>query len=305
MDRRIKFRHLQAFVAIIRQQSLKAAAAQLNLTQPAISKTLRDLETHVGAPLLLRDRGGVSLTPQGEVFLQYAEMSLNALTQGMASLSEHALGKGGRLAVGALPSVAAKVLPAALSRFSDLSPGTVVQIEDGPHGYLVDRLRAGSLDLVIGRLGKPETMGAVSFSQLYSEHVVAVVAPGHPLAGSRDLAAIADWPVVYPSAGAAIRPLVDRLLLAEGITALPQRIESVSGALGRALVLSDIHAVWLISHGVVAGDLDSGRLAAMQADTTLTAGPVGIMARADDDLSPPARQFRRAISDAVADLGLS
>ena len=76
IDRRIKFRHIQCFVEIVRQKSMKRAAERLYLTQPAISKTLKELEDILGAAMLTRSRAGVALTRQGEVFLHFAEMSL-------------------------------------------------------------------------------------------------------------------------------------------------------------------------------------------------------------------------------------
>ncbi|MEJ6710121.1 MAG: LysR family transcriptional regulator [Amylibacter sp.] len=69
MDRRIKFRHLDAFSAIARASSFKTAAEQLSLTQPAISKTLKELEEILDVSVMERSRAGVSLTPEGEVFL--------------------------------------------------------------------------------------------------------------------------------------------------------------------------------------------------------------------------------------------
>ena len=105
MDRRIKFRHLDAFSAIARARSFKIAAEQLNLTQPAISKTLKELEDILGVAVMERSRSGVSLTPPGEVFLQFAEQSTAALRHGLRSIqatSEAA----GQLRLGALPSVA-------------------------------------------------------------------------------------------------------------------------------------------------------------------------------------------------------
>ncbi len=83
MDRRIKFRHVQCFVEIARERSLKNAAEKLYLTQPAISKTLKELEEIVGATLMLRNRSGVSLTKEGEVFLHFSQMSLASLQQGL------------------------------------------------------------------------------------------------------------------------------------------------------------------------------------------------------------------------------
>ncbi len=86
MDRRIRFRHCDAFSAIARASGFKIAAEQLNLTQPAISKTLRELEEILGVIVMKRSRADVSLTPEGDVFLQFAEQSTAALRHGLRSL---------------------------------------------------------------------------------------------------------------------------------------------------------------------------------------------------------------------------
>ena len=303
IDRRLKVRHLQALVEIARQKSLKQAAEVLNLTQPAISKTLKELEAITGVTLLERGRGGVVMTAEGDVFLQYANSSLTALNQAMNSVSALRKGERGTLSVGALPSVAARILPLAVQLFAQHSPDTTLQIEDGPHGYLVDRLRTGALDLVIGRLGKPETMKGLSFTQLYLEDVVVVCRPGHPLAGTGTLDSLVPYPVIYPAQGSAIRPLVDRMMIANGVGDFPDRIESVSATFGRGFTLAG-DALWIISTGVVAADVAAGRLIALPIKTGLTAGPIGIMARAEDDLSLLARIFRQAAIRAVEELQL-
>ncbi len=303
MDRRIKIRHLQALVEIARQKSLKRAAEVLHLTQPAISKTLKELEEILETPLMHRDRGGVRMTAAGDVFLQSAIASLNALEQGLTGLSRVRDGGPSRIAVGALPSVAARVLPLASQTFGALLPDVTLTFEEGPHGFLMDRLRRGALDLVVGRMGPPASMMGVSFAQLYSEQVVFVVRPDHPLMARPRLVDVARWPVIFPTEGSAIRPLVDRLLLAEGMTAFPNRIETVSGAYGRELVRSS-DAVWVISEGVVAADVAAGSLCTLSVDTSLTAGPVGIMVRAEEELSMPVRQFWRSIRASVEQLGL-
>lgn len=304
MDRRIKLRHLQAFAEIARAGSLKAAADRLNLTQPAMSRTLSDLERALGQTVMTRDRGGISLTPAGQVFLTFATQCLAALDQGVTSLRT-ATNAAARVRIGALPSVAAKLLPGAVARLHTQLPGAVVVVEEGPHGFLVDRLRAGALDIVVGRLGAPETMTGLSFTQLYSEHVVVVVHPGHVLARHGGLADLVAHLVLYPPPGAAIRPLVDRMMIAAGVGPLPNRIESASGAFGRAMCLGPDRAVWIISHGVVADDIAAGRLVPLAVDTQLTAGPVGIMARADEDPTPALRRFRHALRAAQADFPAS
>lgn len=302
---RIKLRHLRTFVEIARQGALKPAAETLNMTQPAVSKVLKDLEDIVGFHLVERSRRGARPTEAGEVFLQFAEQSLIALQQGLTSLEAIESGAAGQLRIGALPSVAARLLPIAAMRFRELSPAATLSIEEGSHETLVSRLRSGELDLVVGRLGSPASMTGLSFTQIYSEQVVIVTAPDHPLAGSNRIEDIFDWPVLYPPAAAAIRPLVDRLFLSLGVGQPPDRIETVSEAFGRALVYGPLQAVWIISGGVVASELASGTLVPLALDASETAGPVGIMARSEEDMPPTARLFRSAVSKALSEIGLT
>ncbi|WP_395176192.1 LysR family transcriptional regulator [Roseibium alexandrii] len=163
IDRRIKFRHIQCFVEIAQERSLKLAADKLNLTQPAISKTLKELEETIGATLMTRSRAGISLTQQGKMFLHFAQISLASLQQGLDGVVNAGEQARATLTVGALPSVSGSFLPAAIREFRDLAPTVMLKILDGPHGYLIERLRLGEIDLVIGRLGRPVTMEGVFF----------------------------------------------------------------------------------------------------------------------------------------------
>ncbi|MBU2998663.1 pca operon transcription factor PcaQ [Roseovarius nubinhibens] len=299
IDRRIKFRHIQCFVEIVRQKSMKRAAERLYLTQPAISKTLKELEDILGAAMLTRSRAGVALTRQGEVFLHFAEMSLAALQQGLDGVEQ--VGQAGRvtLTVGALPSVAARLMPEAVREFRALAPEVTIRLIDGPHSYLIDLLRRGGVDLVIGRLGQPDTMQGISFTQLYNEYVEFVTRPGHPLLEAPDLKRIGEWPVIFPAAASAIRPLVERMMIAHGIGELPNRIESVSGAFGRNFTRNS-DAIWIISAGVVAKEVAEGSLVRLPFDTGITVGPVGLMTRPDSQPSPAEQVFRMAVGTVVA-----
>ncbi|TYC53008.1 pca operon transcription factor PcaQ [Rhodobacterales bacterium] len=304
IDRRIKFRHIQCFVEIAQEQSLKLAADKLCLTQPAISKTLKELEDIVGASLMSRSRAGISLTKQGKVFLHFAQISLASLQQGLEGVEKEGDLARPLLKVGALPSVATSFIPPVIREFSELAPNVIVQIMDGPHGYLIERLKMGELDLVIGRLGRPVTMEGVSFTQLYSERVDVVVRAGHPLLENPDIKRIGEWPVIYPPEGAAIRPLVERFLIANGVGELPNRIETVSGAFGRVYTRRS-DAVWLISAGVVPNEIADGHLARLPIDSDITKGPVGLMTRPEARQSPAEQVFRLAVQTVIGELGLT
>ncbi|MDS9469485.1 pca operon transcription factor PcaQ [Paracoccus sp. MBLB3053] len=298
MDRRIKIRHLQAFVEIVRGRSLKRAAETLHLTQPAISRSLSELEDIVGAELLTRGRGGIALTAQGELFHSFANASLASLEQGLAGLQAFGEDTGSRLNVGALPSVAARLLPPVVDEIAAVAPSMRLRIIDGPHHHLTRLLHDGELDAVIGRLGEPETMHGLSFTQLYMEDVAIVVRPGHPILQSPALARIVDWPVIYPPSTAAIRPLVRRMLVAEGVPLPRNRIETVSVCFGRAKT-RDSDAIWIISTGVVAREIAAGELVRLPVETRTTRGAVGLMLRAGEVESSEQRLFIQALERVI------
>lgn len=294
MDRRIKFRHLDAFSAIARASSFKIAAEQLHLTQPAISKTLRELEEILGVAVMKRSRAGVSLTPEGEVFLHFSEQSTAALRHGLRSIQ--ATGSAAsQLKVGALPSVASSLLPGAALGFMQKSPDTLIEIHEGPHNDLIARLRSGGLDLVVGRLGRPDTMAGLSFQQLYSEEVVVVSHPESPATGITDLADLSGFRVLYPPKDSAIRPLIARLLISQGVPLFQNRIETTSPAFGRGVTLADRNTVWMISKGVVQQDIAKGRLGLLNIDMAATRGAVGIMSRAEEVPSVATRSFSKLL----------
>ncbi|MDO5604755.1 MAG: pca operon transcription factor PcaQ [Paracoccus sp. (in: a-proteobacteria)] len=305
MDRRVKLRHLEAFVEIARQRSLKRAAERLNLTQPAISRTLAELEAVTGARLLIRGRGGAELTAQGQILFDHAQTALGALERGLDGASDRgARARAPRLRLGALPSVAARLLPELVAGLETMAPDLLLTIADGSHDHLTGQLRGGTLDLVLGRLGAPETMRGLSFSQLYLENVAIVVRPGHPILTAPALRRLEnEFTVIFPPPWAAIRPYVERMLITEGVNMPQRRIETVSGAFGRVYTARS-DAVWIISSGVVGNEIADGRLVRLPFTATGTEGPVGLMRRAEGQETPEMRLLARAAVAAVGRLGL-
>ena len=296
---RIKLRHLRCFLETARRGSLAAAAEALGLGQPAVSKTLSELEAILGTRLLLRSRRGAELTQAGALLLPRAAASLGEIARGVEDL----WGDGARatLRVGALPTVAAHVAPRAVRLWRSAGEDAVMRLVSGPNLYLLDLLREERLDLVVGRLAAPEAMSGLAFQHLYSEAVRLVVRPGHPLAAARAPAPerLSAYPFVLPDPDAVIRPAVDRLLLALGAPPPADRVESVSDAFGRNYV-RESDAIWAISEGVVARDLAEGTLAALDVRADETLGPVGLTLRADATPSAAMRRFMEAVRVAAA-----
>ncbi|CAN7438802.1 pca operon transcription factor PcaQ [Rhizobium sp. LjRoot30] len=282
MDSRIKFRHLHTFVEVARQKSVGRAADVLSLTQPAVTRTIRELEEYLGVDLFEREGRGIVITRFGEVFLRHAGESIAAVRRGVDSISLAKTSSGPPLRIGALPTASASFLPDAVADFIKAGTGSVVTIVTGENRWLLDALRLGELDLVVGRLAAAEFMAGLSFEPLYSEEVGFAVRSGHPLLQRRSfsLAEIGHYTVLMPIKGSVIRPFVDRFLLSNGIGALTNTIETVSDSFGRAFLQTQ-DAVWIISKGVVKREIEAGTMSFLDVDTSETRGAVGFTMRAD------------------------
>ena len=278
IDPRIRLRHVACFLEVARLKSVVEAARVLNISQPAASKTIKELEEVLGGELFDRSRRSLTLTAFGEVFFRYASNSLASLRLGMDAVKGNEAGTSVR--VGALPTVTARLLPSSVATFSRENPNIRVMIVTGPNDYLLNLLRTAEVDFIIGRMAEPSAMVGLAFEHLYSERVVMAVRPGHPLAGQSDFALhkIEPYQIMVPTRGAVIRPLVDRMLLANGVTNIRDQIETVSDAFGRAYV-QETDAIWIISEGVVARDVAAGDLVVLPVDTSHTFGPVGFTTR--------------------------
>jgi LysR family pca operon transcriptional activator len=271
------------------------AADQLAVTQPAVSKTLRELEDIVTARLFTRTPKGLVLTPFGELFQHHAGAGVLAVQHALESVAQGRTRGNTAIRVGALPTVAARMMPEAVQDLMQASPGATVSLLSAPNRFLLEALKGRDLDLVVGRLADPDQMVGLSFEQLYSERLAIVVRPDHPLLREQpfDIRRIARHPVVMPTREDITRPMVDRLLIANGVGAIERRVETVSSDFSRAF-LKRTDAVWIISYGVVALDLAAGVLIELPADVSDTMGPVGMTTRADVRPSPVMALFMRA-----------
>ena len=298
IDPRIKLRHVACFLEVARFKSVVAAADALNISQPAASKTIQELEQVLGTELFDRTRRKLSLTSFGEVFYRHAATSIAALRQGIDAASgphESTIVK-----VGALPTVSARILPQAVRAFSTDNAGVHVRVVTGPNDYLLSLLRTGEFDLVIGRMADPAAMVGLAFEHLYFERACFVVRRDHPLLTEKrfSLAMIESYQILMPTPGSVIRPFVERMLMGHGVTTPRGEIETVSDAFARAYVRQS-DAIWIISRGVVAEDVQERQLALLPVDTSETLGPVGFTTRSDAVQSLAAGTLMQAIREAA------
>ncbi len=268
--RSVQLRHLRAFVAVAQERHLARAAARLALSQPAVSKTLSELEAIVGTRLVDRSqagrRGVQGLTPAGEQLLEHALRVLEALDA-------------------SAEAVAPAVLPLALARLRDHWPAAQIAVKSAANAVLLDELRAGELDLVVGRMSDPRLMGGLSFELLYTEPLVFAVRTGHPLAlKAAPVQAVLGYPLVVYGEGTIPRHNTESFLSARGLVLPTHALQTLDVAVARALVaVSD--TVWITPLGAARDELADGRLVRLRIDTTGTEEPVGLLLRSEAEAS--------------------
>lgn len=301
IETKIKFRHLRCFLTVARSGSVSVAANSLALSQPAVTKTLKELEDLLGSQLLTRDRSGARLTIHGEAFLPRAAACLLELERAVESVSNVSSQIEWRVNVGAMPSVETGLLPAAIKLFQQDGPSATIKVVTGQILQLLDLLRAEELDLIVGHMPAPEHMAALSFEPLYAEPYRFVVRPGHPLATLNpcDTERLKAYELLVPQSESVASAHVERLLIATGLAGkVPRRIQSVAPAFGRAFVL-DTDIIWVIGQGVVGRDLANGDLVALAIDTSHYSNHVGLIRKSEAAFKPGVDVMIRAIVSAL------
>jgi LysR family pca operon transcriptional activator len=295
-DSRVKFRHLQCFLAVAQFGGVQKAAESLSITQPAVSKTIAELETMLGVKLFERGRHGAVPTREGQLFVPHASACVSALRQGVDLLTRAGGAVPASLEIGMLPTVAPALVPPVLTMFAKAWPHVVVRLMTASNAQLLERLKAGAVEFAVGRLLDPEKMIGLNFEQLYNEPLVVVVRAGHPLAASAGLPAalLERFPVVLPPFGTLIRQSAESLLTACGASPLASFVEVLSVSVGRAITLAN-EAVWFVPLSAIEYDLAVGTLVRLPLPFAGTEEPVGLIQRTDAQPSPVARTLIDAV----------
>jgi LysR family transcriptional regulator, cyn operon transcriptional activator len=192
----VELRQLRSFLAIAQSGHLTRAANTLNLSQPALSQQIRQLEVELGTALFDRIGRGIRLTAAGEVFRSHARRILDEVDLAQKSIGElDGLGRG-TLTVGAVQTVNTYLIPGVVSTFNTRHPGVSVRVEE----LAADGVERGVLE---GRLGLgftfvPARLDGLAAEKLFEEELVLVASRKHRLAGRRriDVASLAGEPLI-------------------------------------------------------------------------------------------------------------
>jgi DNA-binding transcriptional LysR family regulator len=183
----MELRHLRYFVVVAEEQNVTRAAERLHVSQPPLSRQIRDLEQELGVELFRRTAKSLALTEPGKIFLNEARAVLLRAEQAVMTVRAVATGERGQLRIGYAPSLTVELLPKALRAFESVCPGVRVTLHDLSTEECVQRLMARKLDVALTvRPSKPRMRG-LAFEKLLSYPLCCAVGAAHPLARKRSV----------------------------------------------------------------------------------------------------------------------
>lgn len=293
---RLKTRQLLLLVALAEEGNIHRAAQVLNMTQPAASKLLKDLEDVLEVPLFERLPRGMRPTWYGETMIRHARVALASLNQAHDELAGLKAGRFGQVAVGCITAQGLTLLPPAVARVKKEHPSLRVSLEIETSPVLLERLAQGKLDILIARLFAEHDKSQLRYEALVEEPISAMVRPGHPLLGMsgltlRDLLS-AGW--IVPPAGSVLRHRFDLMFQEEGL-APPINLIETSSLLFITRMLQQSDMVAIVANDVARYYAAHGIVTVLPVAMNCQMDAFGVITRTDRLLSPAAQVMMRSL----------
>jgi DNA-binding transcriptional LysR family regulator len=226
-------RHIRAFLSVARLGSFTKSALELHVSQPALTVQIRQLEEWLGVRLFDRSKRHVALTSAGQDLLPFLARVLTDLEMVMSVGRELVGIKRGTVSVGALPSVAADILPNAILCFREKHPGVIVRVSDVISERILQLVKQETIDFGIS--SKLDLDGELEAEDLLSDQLCVLFPEGHTLSEHSEptLRDIVIWPLILMATGTSIRTLVDRAIEKEVLDInLSCEVNYISTAIG-------------------------------------------------------------------------
>ena len=298
--RRMRLRHLELLTVLHELPRVRAAARRLNLSQPAVSKMLREIEQVFGAPLFERSRTGVTPNALGQAAMRRATVICNEVRVAEEEAGTLRSGASALLRIGTFSITS--IAPAAIARLRAVQPGVAVRIREGAVSVLLEQLMAGELDCVFGALA-PDALGADAIGELVSEvirddRVSVVASSAHRLARARRLQwkdLIGETWVLQPQ-----NSLVRRAFMAayfdQGLSPPPAAVETLSPITMAALIGLDPGLIGAMRSENVPLQQSRGQLVVLPVAPVAPLPPLALFSRRTRaDRSPILERFVQAL----------
>jgi len=285
----VKLTSLRALVAAVEEGSLRSAARRIGVSQPALTKMIRELERELSTTLLLRSTTGVLATAQGMVLYERATAANRELSHAVEQIQQLGGRMTGALTIGAVPLAVMLLVPETLRTFGREFPEIQLRIIEELYIAQLTRLRKGEVDIALGPLPDQLPHGEFTVETLMPIEMVIVVRKGHALARARRLADLADAPWVYT--GATADSGYAKVLYERHGLKPPPAGALVNSTLGLLAILTSGDCVGLLPKQIAVHPYATAYLDIVDVAEGPLQLTIGALARADTALKPSVRHF--------------
>jgi len=295
---RLRIQHLETLISIGRHRNAHRAAEELGISQPAISKIIREVEDIFGTVMFERGRGGMIPNVVGEALIARAVALINDIGRTHDEIDAITAGQVGSLRLGVIAFIAPTLISLSLNRLKAENVSLRLEIQEGTTPRLVEQLLCNELDCVIGRYS-PEGEGKLDQTLLLQEHFAVVVSSHNPIlkhAGSIDLSHTCayDW-IATPPRTAARQALISMFTQA-GLRVPAVTIETASTEVMKAALL-DCQMIGLLPEGIARRYAEVEQIEVLPFEIDYPPAPLMLIQRRNETALPSVERFCHTLLD--------
>lgn len=285
-----RFSHLKLVLAIAEHGTLHKAAAEIAITQPALTRALRDLEQTLGVELFERSHQGMKLNTYGEQFAQHAQIMLNQFQSAVQHLDGIKEGHVGHVNIAMLPAAAPGIMPTVLQRLDAMQTGITLSLIGGVSRQLMPELIKGKLDMIVGRLPGENIPGLQQIPLLYDGFNIVCGLENKLLKKSRyKLKDLLDQHWIMPTDSDSLLMYDVHQTFARHALSLPTKVMQVSSLVAIRKILRTTDRISILSSEVAKDEEQFGLLKILPVEFEPVLTPIGITTRANEAISPTAQ----------------
>lgn len=302
LTRLVNARLLFVLIAVAETGSEGRAAERLNLSQPAVSQAIRDIEHLAGTQLVERTSRGVHLTESGELLLRRIKLALTELRVAEEEVASIQGLLRGHVTIASLPFSSVELVPQAVTKFLSQNPELKVTIVDGTYDSLMHQLRSADVDMIVGTL-RASVFDDIEQEALFDDTLSVVCRVGHPFTklGAIELRDVVRAPWVVPLLDTVTRSSFEEAFRTENIEMPPIRLEVHNPMVVRSILLKSDHLA-LLSPLQVRSEIVAGQLTVLPITLQGTQRRIGLTLRADASPSPGMKALLQELRIAAREL---
>lgn len=291
-----KIRQMELLMALDETRNLHQAAQATNMSQPAASKMLKDMEESFGVSFFERLPRGMQPTAYGQTMVRHVGMALDKLLQGQNAIAALQAGLSGQVDVGVIITASMTLLPRAIASAKSEAPHLTIGVDVGTSAVLMERFKKGQLDFLIARIQTQEDEASLVYEDLSKEADCAVARIGHPMLQRQDITlaelACAAW--ILSPRGSILRHQFDMVFHRNRLQAPSNVVETTAMSVIKSL-LQQTDFMHVMPTEIARYYVDSGELAILPFELPCSMGSFGIITRPGHELSPGAQLLLRHV----------